>query len=1520
MAGPTRVALAQTAIGKASFDRPREVREGASRGLNPGVLVLDAPAPQQSDPAPTGALRTARRTPSSTGVLLVAAFGAFLAFLDSTIVNVAFPDIQASFPESSIGSLSWVLNAYNIVFAAFLVAAGRFADLLGRRRVFVWGVVIFTLASVLCAAAGTVGQLIAFRVLQGIGAAMLVPASLALVVEGFDPKRRAHAVGLWGAAAAIASGLGPPIGGGLVEVSSWRLAFLVNLPLGVLAVVAARRGLVESRSPGVRRLPDLLGAGLLAVSLGLLTLGLVQGPEWGWLDLATVGALVGAVLAFAGFVQSSRRHPSPIIDAVLLRLPTFALGNAATVVAGAGFYAYLLTHVLWLSYVWDYSLLRAGLAVAPAALVAAVTAGVLGRVADARGHRIVVVPGALLWAASLGWYITQVGTRPAFLSEWLPGQLLQGLGVGATLPVLGAAALVGLPKGAGYATASAVVSSARQLGAVLGIAVLVVLIGAPTALTAVDRLQRGWILAAACFLAVAVACWFFGDTRRFEVEEELEEAPALPPSGRERSETNTEVLGAPELEDPAGETSDAVEDVVAELPLFRNIAPEVLARLLEVTDEVEVRAGEDLFREGDATDAMYIVRTGRLQVLGGVGDELEPLVLAEIGRSGVLGELGLLTGAPRSATVRAVRDATLLRLTREQLDEVADTSVMTALATALAARLQEVRPMAAAVPPVPASVVAVVGVDRGAPTEAVASALVEELGRFLRVAAPGRVDRSGLERAEADAARVVLVAGADDGEWRDFVVRSADRVVCVFGGSLVGAGFPARAVGCDLVLTGSVRREERARLEADLRPRSTHALPGAGGSVPVHLLRPLAARIAGRSIGLVLAGGGARAFAHLGVLEELERAGVPVDRYAGCSVGACIAAGSAAGWDASTVDAQIYEGFVRVNPIGDITVPRHGLVRGRRTVGSLERAFGGLLVEELPHELRTVSVDLLTRARHVHRSGRVVDAVASSLRLPGPVPAVSPPRQPPRRRRGPRQPSGRDPGGAGGAGHRRLDQLRRVTPTLDDLGRCAASGPHPGPRRHLDAHDDARKWQRRRACTRAGRRGDPARGRGCRAAGVPPDRPHARVRSGRGAGGAAGDQRPAVKARWPDDGVTRERTRAVLKPQTPERIQVLCRLAGICIIAGGAAAVVAAPLGWREAAHPALLLAVGVVVMLYGAWLLLLAVRRSTFMFRQFESLVGASMLGPPFAITLAQIGIGPVGSTAIFYVVVPIFAYVLMSPVRSWGLVLLVLSLYGTTLAVQDGYPAPVANWFTVAAAVASTAYVFGGMLRSAVEEVERSTQLRRFLAPPVAEALLSGNGEEVLTPHRRQIAVFFADLRGFTAFAARAEPEEVLAVLNEYYVAVGEVLHTHGATIGDYIGDGIMAYLNDPLPVADPAGTAVRMAIEARDAVLALAARWGRTGYDLSFGMGVAYGHATLGVIGFSERHSYAPLGTVVNLAARLCGVATDGEILIDQRTMAELDEGLQASADEVALKGLGDHVTVFRLPPPTVTGLPV
>jgi NTE family protein len=916
---------------------------------------------------PSPAPLTRRRQPSPTAVLLVAAFGAFLAFLDSTIVNIAFPAIQRYF-HSDLGSLSWVLNAYNIAFAALLVAGGRLADLLGRKRMFIYGVLFFTAASGLCAVAGTVGQLVAFRVLQGIGAALLVPASLALVVEGFGAARRAHGVGLWGAAAALASGLGPPIGGALVQ-ASWRWVFLVNLPLGILAVVVGRRGLVESRASGRRRMPDLRGAALLAVALGFVTLALVKGPDWGWASAADIGSLVAGTVAMAGFVVSSRYHSVPLVEPAFLRIRSFVAGNILTLVASAGFYAYLLTHVLFLNYIWGYPLLSAGLAIAPAALVAAVVAPLLGRVADRRGYRMIVVAGALIWFGSQLWYLERVGSTPDFLGAWLPGQVLQGIGAGATLPVLGSAAVAGLAAGSSYVTASAVVSGARQLGAVIGIALLVAVIGPPARGALEESLRRGWVLAAICFAAVAIGGVLLGRARHVDAEvAESEPAPQIEPLASRPAPPLVSELAEPQSA-AAGEV-----DLLAALPLFAGLDTAALAELRDSAEQVELQAGSYLFHAGEAADSLYVVRHGRLQVLQ------EDVVGAELGRGEVVGELGLLIAAPRSASVRAVRDSTLVRITKAQFDKIADSGVLGALVRVLATRLHHTP--AAPRPTSPEAVVSVVGVDARAPVPMVATELCTALSSRLRVVSLGRVDRDGLERAEQAADKVVLHAAVDDAGWRDFCLRVADRIVLVAADPAPPSEpLPARAAGADLVLAGQPADREHFRAWEELMtPRSVHAVRSGHATAD---LRPLAARIAGRSVGLVLGGGAARAFAHLGVLDELGAAGVTVDRFAGASMGALIAAFAATGADPAAVDAQAYEYFIRQNPLNDYTVPSKGLIRGQRSKVALDRTFGGLLVEELPKQFRCVSVDLLARQAVFHRRGSVADVVACSLRLPG---------------------------------------------------------------------------------------------------------------------------------------------------------------------------------------------------------------------------------------------------------------------------------------------------------------------------------------------------------------------------------------------------------------------------------------------------------------------------------------------------------------------------------------------------------
>src|SRR6201996_1942699 len=236
-------------------------------------------------------------------VLSITSIGLFMASLDLFIVNIAFPDLSSSFGNASLSSLSWVLNGYAIVFAALLVPAGRIADRIGRKRVFIVGLLTFVAASALCAVSPTIPFLVGARVLQAAGAAMMIPPTLGLLLPAFPAEQRPIAIGIWSAVSGVAAALGPPIGGLLVQLS-WHWIFLVNVPIGGGTVIAAMWVLDEAKEPEDGR-PDLLGALFLALGIGLLTLGIVQGPEWGWSDGRVVGSFIAAIGFVAAFLYPS---------------------------------------------------------------------------------------------------------------------------------------------------------------------------------------------------------------------------------------------------------------------------------------------------------------------------------------------------------------------------------------------------------------------------------------------------------------------------------------------------------------------------------------------------------------------------------------------------------------------------------------------------------------------------------------------------------------------------------------------------------------------------------------------------------------------------------------------------------------------------------------------------------------------------------------------------------------------------------------------------------------------------------------------------------------------------------------------------------------------------------------------------------------------------------------------------------------------------------------------------------------
>jgi EmrB/QacA subfamily drug resistance transporter len=383
-----------------------------------------------------------------------------------------------------------VLSAYTIVFAAALVPAGRWADRAGRKRAFLLGLAVFTASSALCAVAPSLGFLVGARVLQATGGALMLPTSLGLLLPAFGPARKGAAIGLWSAVGGAAAAFGPPIGGLLVQVS-WRWVFLVNLPFSLLALVFGLRLLREVRDPAAHK-ADLLGAGLLTVAVASLVAAIVQGPDWGWSSARVVGAFALALLAGAGLVVRSSRHPDPILEPAVIRHRAVALADLSSLAFFSGFGALVLGSVLFLTGVWHESVLRAGFMIAPGPLLAGLTALPGGLLGARLGHRAVGTAGSLFFAAGGLWWITHTGATPDWLGAYLPGSLLGGFGVGLMLPSLGGAATAPLPSQR-FATGSALYAMTRQIGVALGVACLVAILGSATGGSAVTAFHHAWI-------------------------------------------------------------------------------------------------------------------------------------------------------------------------------------------------------------------------------------------------------------------------------------------------------------------------------------------------------------------------------------------------------------------------------------------------------------------------------------------------------------------------------------------------------------------------------------------------------------------------------------------------------------------------------------------------------------------------------------------------------------------------------------------------------------------------------------------------------------------------------------------------------------------------------------------------------------------------------------------------------------------------------------------------------------------
>lgn len=464
--------------------------------------VPDAPDPSAADPATPGAGEHAH----AMRTLALASLGAFVVFLDTTIVNVAFESMSHSF-HTSTDRLAWVLNAYSLVFAAALIPAGRLADRYGRKRLFLVGMSGFALMSALCGLAPNADVLIGGRALQAGFAALITPTSLALILPAFPANRRPFAIGTWGSMGALAAAVGPTLGALLTQYADWRWIFLINVPICAAVVLIGLRTLREGRDPHAQGLPDPLGVLLIAVMPASLSFAIIEGPRWGWTDGRVLGAFALALVLLPAFLWRCRAASRPAIDLALFRVRRFRLVNAATLVFAAAFYGTLLSNILFLQTVWHYSVLRAALATSTGPLVVAVLARAATRLAHERGPRLVLGIGGVFYAGGLALYAGTVGAHAQWMTHWLPASLLVGVGIGMTLPVQSSAAVQALPPGR-FALGSAINASFRQLGAVLGISLYVALLGTPaTASAALAAYHRVWWLFGAFGLVAGLILW-----------------------------------------------------------------------------------------------------------------------------------------------------------------------------------------------------------------------------------------------------------------------------------------------------------------------------------------------------------------------------------------------------------------------------------------------------------------------------------------------------------------------------------------------------------------------------------------------------------------------------------------------------------------------------------------------------------------------------------------------------------------------------------------------------------------------------------------------------------------------------------------------------------------------------------------------------------------------------------------------------------------------------------------------------
>jgi EmrB/QacA subfamily drug resistance transporter len=410
-----------------------------------------------------------RYTRRRWGVLAILCVGVFMLLLDGTIVNIAIPSILKVF-NATYSQVEWVMDAYLLVFAVSLITTGRLGDLYGRKRIFVVGLCLFTLASLACGLAPGIGFLIGFRAIQGFGGAMMMPNTLSIIANVFPAEERGKAMGFWGGVSGISLALGPSLGGLLVDGASWRWIFFINVPIGIILLILALRFVPESTDPTSVKQMDYPGVAVLTVSLFALTFALIEGQNYGWTSAAILSLFAVTVIGLALFIWLERKQIQPLMDLSLFKIRTFSVTNGVGLIMSFAMMGVFFLLPVFLQSVLGYSAIKAGLVMTPLAAVVIIASPTSGTLSDKIGPKWLMFSGMLIGA--VGFYLTQraMVTDASWQSFILPFAV-SGFGIGMVMPPMTSAVMGSVaPERAGQA--SGVISSTRQIGSVLGIAVM----------------------------------------------------------------------------------------------------------------------------------------------------------------------------------------------------------------------------------------------------------------------------------------------------------------------------------------------------------------------------------------------------------------------------------------------------------------------------------------------------------------------------------------------------------------------------------------------------------------------------------------------------------------------------------------------------------------------------------------------------------------------------------------------------------------------------------------------------------------------------------------------------------------------------------------------------------------------------------------------------------------------------------------------------------------------------------------